>query len=247
MSEPARPVLGIIACNRTVADEPAQTVTDRYMVAAIRHADAAALLIPARPDLIDAREAVARVDGVLLTGSPSNIEPNRYGASDGDGPFDPGRDVMSLALIEAAIAAAKPVFGICRGFQELNVAFGGTLDGSLGNTGRRLPHHAPKGAPLDETFGYTHEVELTRGGVLATALGCRRLRVNSVHYQGVGRLGEGLSVEAVSEDGVVEAISGKVGGAFVFGVQWHPEWRSEANAASGLVFHIIGKALRTHM
>lgn len=244
MPEPVRPVLGIIACNRTVADEPAQVVTDRYMVAAMRHADAAVLLIPARPDLMRAREAVARVDGVLLTGSPSNIEPKRYGASDGDGPFDYDRDAMSLALIEAAIAAAKPVFGICRGFQELNVAFGGTLDGSLGNAGRRLLHHAPKGTPLDETFGYAHEVELMGGGILATAYGCRRLRVNSVHYQGVDRLGEGLSVEAVSEDGIVEAVSGSIGGAFVFGVQWHPEWQAETNVASGPIFRIIGEALR---
>ena len=124
----ARPVLGIIACNRTVGNEVAQVVINRYATAAMRHADCAALIIPSLPDFMRAGEVVGRLDGVLLTGTPSNVEPARYGdPAAGEGPFDPDRDRMMLELVEAVIAAQRPLFGICRGFQEMNVVFGGTL------------------------------------------------------------------------------------------------------------------------
>ena len=240
----ARPVLGISACTRAFAGETAQVVIDRYMVAAMRHADAAALLIPARPDLMSAAEVATRLDGLLLTGSPSNVAPGRYGAAHGNGPFDEGRDSMSLALIEAMIARGKPIFGICRGFQEINVAFGGSLDTSLGDAERALPHHAPRGASLEATYGHHHPVNLTAGGVLARTLGATHLMVNSVHYQGVARLGEGLAVEATAPDGVIEAFSGKPEGAQLLAVQWHPEWQSDRNPASLGFFRLLGQALR---
>ncbi len=126
----ARPVLGITCCTRTVGTEPAQAVMNRYVVHALRYADVAALLVPALPELMSAREVAPRLDGLLLTGSPSNIEPGRYGqadAEDAEGPFDPGRDAMTADLIAAMLELGKPVFGICRGLQEINVAFGGTL------------------------------------------------------------------------------------------------------------------------
>ena len=242
----ARPLLGITACSRGVGGETAQVVIDRYLEAAVRHADAAALIVPARPDLMDAREAAARLDGLLLTCSPSNVEPARYGQSDvaGDGPFDPGRDAMSLALIEAMIEAGKPVFGICRGFQEMNVAFGGSLARDLGGADRPVPHHAPADFATEAMFGHAHDVALAPAGILAQAFGRPTLRVNSVHYQGVERLGGGLSVEARAPDGVVEAVSAKVNGAQLLGVQWHPEWQSDADAASRGFFGLFGRALR---
>lgn len=240
----ARPVLGISACTREFAGETAQIVIDRYMVAAMRHADAAALLVPARPDLMSAAEVADRLDGLLLTGSPSNVAPGRYGAASGNGPFDPGRDTMSLTLIEAMVARSKPVFGICRGFQEINVAFGGSLDPNLGDPGRALSHHAPNSAPLAATYGHRHAVSLAAGGVLARAFGRTRLEVNSVHYQGVARLGEGLEIEATAPDGVIEAISGKADGAQLLAVQWHPEWQSDRDAASIGFFRLLGNALR---
>lgn len=242
----ARPILGIIACSRPSGEEITQAVVNRYVEAAARHGDAAPLIIPARPDLLSPAEAAARIDGLLLTGSPSNVEPSRYGERDADGagPFDPGRDAMSLGLIEAMIARGRPVFGICRGFQEMNVAFGGTLARDLGEEARALAHHAPADVDFASMFGHVHDVRLTPGGVLATGLGRESLRVSSVHFQGVGRLGEGLAVEAVAPDGVVEAVSATVNGAPLLGVQWHPEWGVDADAASKGFFGLLGKALR---
>ena len=241
----ARPVIGIVCCARRVGADSAQAVMERYLAAATTHADCAALLIPARPDLMTAREVAGRIDGLLLTGSPSNVEPERYGdGSPGNGPFDPGRDAMSLALVEAMIGRTRPVFGICRGFQELNVAFGGTLGRDLGEGGRPLSHHAPDGASFDAMFGHEHDVSLTPDGVLATSFERDRLRVNSVHYQGVAELGPGLAVEATAPDGVIEAFSASPGGAAVLGVQWHPEWNTERDPASVAYFSLFGRAVR---
>lgn len=239
-----RPVLGITACTRAAGEETAQAVIDRYVVAAARYADCVPLLIPARPDLFVAEEVVERIDGVLLTGSPSNVSPMRYGEHDeGEGPFDTGRDAISLALVGACRAAGKPVFGICRGFQEINVAFGGTLARDLSTAERPLAHHAPDEA-LNAMFGHRHDVALVAGGVLAAAMGRTALTVNSVHYQGVGTLGTGLRVEALAEDGVVEAVSGPVDGPPLLAVQWHPEWRTGDDVASQRFFVLLGRALR---
>ena len=130
----SRPILGVACCTRTVGIEPAQAVMNRYVVAAMTYGDAAALLVPALPDLMSAREVAPRLDGLLLTGSPSNMEPHRYGqggAEDAVGPFDPGRDSMTLDLVTAMLDLGKPVFGVCRVLQEINVAFGGALRGEL--------------------------------------------------------------------------------------------------------------------
>jgi putative glutamine amidotransferase len=229
-----------------LGQEAAQVLIDRYMEAAVRHADAAALIVPARPDLMSAREVAARLDGLLLTGSPSNVEPRRYGQPDvaGNGPFDPGRDAMTLALIEEMIALGRPVFGICRGFQEMNVAFGGTLARNLAEDGRPIRHHAVPDLPIGEVFDHLHDVTLAPGGVLANGLGRDRLRVRSVHFQGVDQLGTGLNVEATAPDGVIEAISAEVNGAQLLGVQWHPEWQADADAASRGFFGLFGRAMR---
>jgi putative glutamine amidotransferase len=181
---------------------------------------------------------------LLLTGSPSNVAPERYGDSGGGGPFDPARDEMSLAMVTAMIARGKPVFGICRGLQEINVACGGTLVRDLGTPGRGLSHHAEEGEALSAMFAHQHIVDLAPGGVLAATFGRDRLTVNSVHYQGIGRLGAGLTVEAVSPDGVVEAISGAVGAAPLLAVQWHPEWGTADDDFAIRYFKLLGRALR---
>jgi putative glutamine amidotransferase len=242
----ARPVLGITCCTRRMGGEQAQAVIDRYARSAMLYADVAALLVPATPDLMSAREVAGRLDGVLLTGSPSNVEPSRYGEDvpDAPGPFDPGRDAMALGLIEAMIDAGRPVFGVCRGFQEINVAFGGTLRRDTGAGEALIAHHAPPDADLAGMFAHAHEVTLTPGGLLARGLGKDRLAVNSVHFQGAGRLGEGLAVEALASDGLVEAVSARPGRAPVVAVQWHPEWRTEDNPDSQAFFAMLGRALR---
>ncbi len=240
-----RPLIGITACTRPFGGETAQVAADRYMEAAVRHAQADAVLIPARPDLVDAAAIAARLDGLLLTGSPSNVAPARYGEDvEGNGPFDPGRDEMTARLIAAMIELGRPVLGICRGFQELNVAFGGTLARDLGAAARPLSHHAPADAGLDAMFGHAHDVALTPGGVLARAFGQERMRVNSVHFQGVARLGDGLMIEATAPDGVIEAVSARPNGAAILGVQWHPEWQTDGNASARGIFHIFGRELR---
>jgi putative glutamine amidotransferase len=241
-----RPVAGIICCTRTVGVEPAQAVMNRYVASAMAYADAAALLVPSMPDLMKASEVASRLDGLMLTGSPSNLDPALYGQDipDAPGPFDTARDTMTADLIAAMLDLGKPVFGVCRGFQEINVAFGGTLRRDMAGRDAPVPHHAPDDVHFSAMFDHEHCVDLTPGGVLATAFGVEATTVNSVHYQGVDRLGDGLAVEAVAPDGVVEAVSATVGGAPVLAVQWHPEWRTELNPQSQVFFQLFGNALR---
>lgn len=237
----SRPVLGIICCTRAMGVEPAQAVINRYVTSAMRHADCAALLVPALPDLMTAEEVIDRLDGVLLTGSPSNVQPALYGeAHPGEPPHDPGRDTMMAALVKAVLARGKPLFGICRGLQEINVALGGTLTRELQD------HHAPEDVGFREMFDHRHDVALTPGGLLARAHGRMALHVNSVHYQGIARLGDGLAVEAVAPDGMVEAVSARIGAAPVLAVQWHPEWTADSDADAATFFQILGRALRGH-
>lgn len=241
-----RPVLGVIACNRTVEAQSAQAVMTRYLVSALKYSDAAALLVPALPELMHAKEIAPRLDGILLTGTPSNLDPKRYGQiiDDAPGPFDPSRDEMTAHLIDAMLELGKPVFGICRGFQELNVAFGGTLRRDMAENPDLIPHHAPSQATFAEYFEHVHPVELVEGGVLERAYKTESLDVVSVHYQGIDKLGAGLTVEATAPDGVIEAISANINGGQVLAVQWHPEWKASENPQSQTFFKLLGRALR---
>jgi putative glutamine amidotransferase len=241
-----RPVAGIICCTRTVGVEAAQAVMSRYVEATMAHGDVAALLVPSLPGRMRAAEVAGRLDGLMLTGSPSNLDPGLYGEEIGDapGPFDAARDGMTADLIKAMLDLRKPVFGICRGFQEINVAFGGTLRRDMAANADLIAHHAPDDVDFNGMFDHTHAVELTPGGVLARAFGVEEAVVNSVHYQGVDRLGEGLIVEARAPDRVVEAFSATVNGAPVLAVQWHPEWKPAQNRQSRIFFEIFGRALR---
>jgi putative glutamine amidotransferase len=242
----ARPVLGVTSCHVQSGGEQVQSVIDRYAFAAMRWADAAALLVPAAPELMNPREVAARLDGLMLTGSPSNVAAERYSdsAESGVGPFDADRDAMAFGLIEAMIDLGRPIFAVCRGFQEVNVAFGGTLNRDVNTAPHVLSHHAPDGVDLAAMFAHEHPVALTPNGVLARGLGCDRLDVNSVHFQGIARLGAGLSVEAVAPDGLIEGVSAFVNGAQILAVQWHPEWRTETRASSQMLFAMLGRALR---
>ena len=240
-----RPVLGVISCNRVIDNQAAQAVMTRYLNSALTYADAAGLLVPAMPALMHAREVAPRLDGLLLTGTPSNLDPKLYGelVDDAPGPFDPDRDEMTARLIEAMLELGKPVFGICRGFQELNVAFGGTLRRDMADHPELIPHHAPSHLGFEDYFAHTHPVTL-HDGMLKRAYERDELDVVSVHYQGVDKLGAGLHVEATAPDGVVEAVSAEVNGAPVLAVQWHPEWKAHENAQSQVFFQLLGRALR---
>ena len=240
----ARPVLGVIACNRMVGTEGAQAVMDRYIRAAMTYADVAALIVPSLPDLMTAAEVAPRLDGILLTGSPSNVATRLYGENGGDGPFDDARDEIAMSMVDRMIDAQKPVFGICRGFQEINVALGGTLRRDTSASDDLIRHHAPDGVAFDAMFSHRHPVELAEGGMLANAYAKPAMDVNSVHYQGIGKLAEGLSVEARAPDGLIEAYSARPNGAPLLAVQWHPEWGTENDPDSQTYFHLLGKALR---
>jgi putative glutamine amidotransferase len=240
-----RPVIGVIACGREVEGEPGQTVKLRYLEAVEKHADAAVLIIPSNQATRHAADIVARLDALLLTGSNSNIEPKRYGSSaEAQRPSDVTRDSMSDALIHAAITAGKPLFGVCRGLQEINVALGGSLR-DLRSGPDWAVHHAPSHASLVDTFSHTHEIEVVAGSVLHRYAASGRLSVNSVHYQTIDRLGEGLVVNATGPGGVIEAISDTRTSAPVFAVQWHPEWRADERPHDLAFWHYLGEVARS--
>lgn len=235
----ARPLIGVLCCNE-FSKRPIQAVASRFIDPLVRISGAAVLLVPALTDTFCARAIGDRLDGLLLTGSRSNVSPTRYGGVPADGaPADEQRDEVALSLAGHMIEQGKPVFGICRGLQELNVLFGGTLR-DAGD-----PHHANAEADtaFDHLFSHRHDVRLLAGGRLGGGEE-RTVRVNSVHRQGIDRLGSGLAVDAVcASDGLVEAFSSRPCGADVLAVQWHPEWESERCDVSRSFFHAIGAAI----
>jgi putative glutamine amidotransferase len=232
----------VICCQRN-PDDPIQGVAERYLHAA-PFVGADFVLVPSMPDIFDAGSILGRLDGILLTGSPSNVAPKHYGSTDdGDGPFDPGRDGMALRLISESVAQDRPVLGICRGFQEVAVAYGATLRPDLGEAVREQLHHTKPGLPIPDMFALEHRVDLVSSGVLQRVMGAPSIVVNSVHFQGVRDLGDRLAVEATSTDGVVEGIR-PVSGERVLAVQWHPEWRVAENRNSRELFAWFGLLLR---
>ncbi|MBB4614194.1 gamma-glutamyl-gamma-aminobutyrate hydrolase family protein [Novosphingobium taihuense] len=240
-SSASRPLLGIGCCQREFEGEQIHRVIDRYVQAPAAVCDADIVLVPAMEDVSASVGLSRRLDGLLLTGSTSNMMPARYGKADGNGPFDPARDATSLRLAAQMVEAGKPVFGICRGFQELNVLFGGKLcDLPHGE----VQHHAPDTASLEEMFAQSHQVELTDGGVLAQCWQTGHATVNSVHFQGIERLGNGLQVEAMADDSLVEAFSQISASTCVMAVQWHPEWDFATNPQSHWFFAALGAAMR---
>ncbi|MEG3168376.1 gamma-glutamyl-gamma-aminobutyrate hydrolase family protein [Sphingomonas sp. LB3N6] len=240
-AEPARPVIGVVCCNE-VADRPIQAVATRFIDPLVQYADATVLLVPAVANALDARSLATRLDGLLLTGSRSNVAGDRYGGVDvAADTLDLDRDTVAFDLAARMIEAGQPVFGICRGLQELNVLFGGTL------TDAEAGHHRQTGdATAYETlFDHVHDVALQTGGLLETAMARSSVTVTSVHRQGVDRLGTGLSVEAVAiDDGLIEAFSARPCGGDVIAVQWHPEWDAAVSDASRAFFSLIGRSLR---
>ena len=238
---PARPLLGIGCCIRELEGEAIHRVIDRYVRAAANHCAADVVLVPALGDHPAADGLWRKLDGLLLTGSTSNMQPALYGGPPVAGPFDPARDETSLRLARWMIDAGKPVFGICRGFQELNVLFGGTLcELPAGPVG----HHAPDGVSLERMFAQTHAVNLAADGLLARSWGTRRALVNSVHFQGIEQLGSGLEIEASAEDGLIEAFGTGSGAGRVLAVQWHPEWDADSNPQARWFFNALGAAMR---
>ena len=214
---------------------------DEYVRAIRDGAGALPLLIPSTEPPLPVTEILARVDGLLFTGAQSNVAPQLYGSAE-PGTFpDMARDATTLPLLRAAIAAGKPVLCICRGFQELNVALGGTLHQHLHELPGRLDHREKPDVTPDEAYAPAHAVQFTPRGVLAQLTAREGAMVNSLHAQGVDRLAVGLTVEATAKDGQIEAVSG--GPGFLLGVQWHPEWRWAEDDVSRAIFRAFGAVL----
>jgi putative glutamine amidotransferase len=240
-----KPVIGIPADRRLLGPHWFHCVGEKYIAAVAEAADAVPVLVPATGEQ-HLGEWLDSFDGIMFTGSPSNVEPHRYQGppSDPETWHDPHRDSTTLPMIPAAIAAGLPVLGICRGFQEMNVAFGGSLWQKLQEVPGHRDHREDKDVPLDEQYGPAHEVELVEGGQLRQLADTPRILVNSLHSQGVQRLGAGLAVEAVADDGVIEAFRVAGAPAFAIAVQWHPEWKAMNNPFSRVLFGAFGDAAR---
>ena len=219
-------------------------VGEKYARAVMEAAGAAPLLIPALAEELRFDELLDRLDGLLFTGSPSNVEPHRYqGPPSVPGTLhDPARDATTLPLIRKAVEAGVPVFGICRGFQEMNVAFGGTLHQRVHEVEGFLDHRDDETQPLEVQYGPAHDVTLEPGGVLRSLSANDRVRVNSLHSQGIERLGSELAIEARAPDGLIEAFRVARAPGFALAVQWHPEWQVMSNSFSRALFAAFGQA-----
>lgn len=241
-----KPVVGIPSDHRMVGKHPFHMVGEKYIAAVRDAAGATPLLVPVLEPAIPPGELLGAVDGFLFTGSPSNIAPRRYGGpAPRDGVLqDERRDETALPLLKAAIAAGKPVLCVCRGFQELNVAFGGTLHQHLQEIPGRGDHRENPDAPLEEQYGPSHTISVQPGCLLADILGAGTFQVNSLHSQGIDRLADGLHADAVAPDGTIEAVSMPGARGYLLGLQWHPEWRWAENEVSRAIFESFGEALR---
>ena len=244
-----KPLIGITCCSKAFGPHEVQNhaASDTYVKVCDRVVLGVPVLIPANGEAVDIETLLARLDGLILTGSRSNVSPERYGGCphrEGT-PEDQLRDAVTLPLTRAAIAAAMPVVAICRGFQELNVALGGSLHQRLQDLPGHLDHSTPNHPEIAVRYGKAHEVRLLPGGLLhRLAGGVERVRVNSLHDQGIDRLSPRLAVEAVAPDGVIEAVRVIAAPGFAVGVQWHPEYDYACDPFSHAIFAAFASAVR---
>ena len=241
---PAKPLVIIPCDHRMVGAHPFHMVGEKYILAAAEGANATPLLLPVLATPLDIAAILKLADGILLTGSPSNVAPHRYGGPPprDESLLDERRDATTLGLIHAALADGLPLFAICRGFQELNVALGGTLHQHIEELAGRRDHRAPKDEPVDVQYGPAHAVDLIAGSVLAKITGETRITVNSLHSQGIDRLAPGLVPEGYAEDGTIEAVRVGDSKSFALGVQWHPEWKFWESPAQTAILKAFGAA-----
>ncbi len=218
---------------------------DKYARAVTRCAGAQPVVFPlAGPEQVQG--LLALVDGVMLTGSPANVHPSHYGqqVTDPTLPLDPERDSLTLALVRACVAQGVPLLGVCRGFQEINVALGGSLHQQVHHVPGLMDHREPAGAPLEQQYGLSHAVRIAPGSALAHWAGGTEALVNSLHGQGVDRLADGLEPVAHAPDGLVEAFTVRDARTFAHAFQWHPEWQCWDYPLYAAIFQAFGEACR---
>lgn len=243
---PRKPLIGVPADRKIIGPHPFHAVGEKYLTALTDVAGATPLVIPSLAERLQIDDLLDTFDGLLFTGSHSNVEPEHY-----DGPpsapgteHDPARDALTLSLLPAAIERGIPVLAICRGFQEFNVVRGGSLHQRVHELPGMLDHREDTAQALDVQYGPAHSVELCEGGLLQRLTGRSSIEVNSIHWQGIDRLGTGLRAEAVSPDGLIEAFTAPDAPGFNLAVQWHPEWRAAENPVSVSLFEAFGAACR---
>jgi putative glutamine amidotransferase len=246
------PVVGVIG-NAHLVDErfAVQLVGERNLRAIAQVSNALPLMFAGLPDITDIGQLLEAVDGILLTGARANVHPKRFRVEPhaAHEPYDEGRDALALALIEACVARSVPILGICRGFQEMNVAFGGSLHPEIRELPGRMNHRMFRletgeiHPDPNVVFAERHDVALVQGGTFARMFGCDVIRVNSLHGQGILDLGERVVVEGVAEDGTIEAIRISDAPGFALGVQWHAEYDAKSNPVNRALFEAFGAAL----
>jgi putative glutamine amidotransferase len=240
----SRPRVGIPADSRMLGPHPFDAVGRKYTRAVAEVADCLPLLIPVADSAASIAEILEAVDGLFFPGSPSNLHPGTYGLADAPvlpDKLDPERDALTLPLLRAAIASGKPLFAVCRGLQELNVALGGTLHQAVHAVPGYADHREDNSQPLAEQYAPAHSVKLS--GWFRDTLQADEIQVNSLHGQGLNHIADGLVAEAWASDGLIEGVRG-TGPGFAIGVQWHPEWQAANNPHSVKLFHAFGEACR---
>lgn len=239
-------LIGVSGCLRAVSDWPFHMAGDKYLRAVVEGTGGQPVIVPALGDATDWSGLLARLDGLMLTGSPSNVEPHHYDGppSRAGVPHDPARDATTLPLIRAAVQTGVPILAICRGIQEMNVAFGGSLHQHLAEVPGRMDHRRDPKAPRAVQYGPRHRVRFSAGGLLEQLAGAPEVMVNSLHGQGLDRIGPALTVEAVADDGTIEAVRVQDAAAFALGVQWHVEWELRQNPLSAVIFAAFAAAAR---
>src|SRR5262245_3345931 len=242
------PVVGIACDRKMIGDHAFHVVGEKYIAAVRDGAGVLPFLIPVLDPPIKPEELLPHLDGLFFPGSISNVAPYHYGGHEARNPklLDEARDASTLPLMRIAEEAAMPMFAICRGFQELNVAFGGTLHQHLNESGYTDHSVGDRKRSLERQYGPVHDVVVTPGGVLQSLVGMERFPVNSLHSQGIDRLAPPLRDEATAPDGAIEAVSMPEAKSFLLGVQWHPEWRHWEDPVSKAILVAFGDAVRAH-
>ncbi|WP_338767515.1 gamma-glutamyl-gamma-aminobutyrate hydrolase family protein [Massilia sp. METH4] len=244
-----RPIVLVPACTRQIGHFPNHAAQNKYVNAVVLGARCMPLVLPALAELTDMEAVLHVADGIMLTGSASNVHSDLYGQPIRNPalPLDAARDATTLPLIRAAMKRGIPILGICRGFQEINVALGGTLHQAVQDLPGMMDHRDREDDSLEVQYGPAHPIRLTPGGKFAEMLGNpEEIIVNSLHGQGIDKLAPGLTVEAVAHDGLVEAYTVSTAHGFTLAVQWHPEWRITENPDSMKMFLAFGNACREY-
>jgi putative glutamine amidotransferase len=243
-----KPVVALVADRKMIGAHPYHCVGEKYIDAVVDGAGCLAILIPALGTRQDFEHILETVDGFMFTGSVSMVDPARYaGPSLPEGQhLDVARDETAMPLMRMAIERGIPVFAVCRGFQEMNVVYGGSLLQKVHEVPGKLDHREDAAASLEVQYGPAHAVHFEAGGLIRKISGFDQFEVNSIHNQGVERLGSGLVAEAVAPDGLIEAFSVKDARAFALATQWHPEWKFASNPLSTSLFKAFGDDCRRY-